>query len=113
MNLFKNFNQPKPAAPSEEFFIKQAENELIILTEDLKKKNWSEVCESLRHTELNSPSVTQKMSAKAQEKFRSLIDETQQTLESERASLDEHLTNGIQEALDHIKAGFNEISEKL
>ena len=100
MELFKNkFEQP---SVDEGVFIERAENEVDILAEDLKNRNWTEVWSNLCHTELNSPSITAKMSPEAQEKFKSLIIETKEIFTAEKENVDKDLVDSIQGALDKI-----------
>ena len=104
MGLFGNkFEQP---SIDEGALIERAESGVDILAEDLKNRNWTEVWDSLCHTELNSPSITAKMSPEAQEKFKSLIAETKEVFTAEKENVDKDLVNDIQGALDKI-------SEKL
>jgi vacuolar-type H+-ATPase subunit H len=104
MGLFGNkFEQP---STDEEVLIKRAESNVDILVEDLKDKNWTEVWDNLCHTELNSPSITAKMSPEVQEKFKNLIAETKEVFVAEKENIDKDLVDSIQEVLDRI-------SEKL
>jgi ketopantoate reductase len=104
MKLFKN--KFEHSSIDESFFIEKAEKEIDILAMDLKNKNWTEIWDDLCHTELNSASITAKMSPEAQEKFKSLIAETKEVFAAEKENVDEDLIDDIQEALDKI-------SEKL
>lgn len=110
MNLFRKFEQPNPP---ESVFIERAETAIDILASDLKKRDWTEVCDYLRHSELNIPAVTGKMSAEAQVRFKALITETGEIFMKERASVPEDLVEAIQEGLDHIQKGFEQIQEKI
>lgn len=101
MNFLRKFNQPSNE-PSESVFIQRAEAELKILAGDLKKRDWGEVSYSLRHTELNIPSITKKMSPEAQEEFNNLIAEVSKAFAEERNTIDPHLATAIQEGLDYI-----------
>jgi hypothetical protein len=104
MGLFGNkFEQP---SADEGALIKRAESSVDILAEDLKNKNWTEVWDSLSHSELNSPSITAKMSPEAQKKFKSLIAETKEVFATKKENVDKDLVDSIQGALDKI-------SEKL
>lgn len=104
MGLFGNkFEQ---SSTDEGALIKRAESGIDILAEDLKNKNWTGVWDNLCHTELNSSSITAKMSPEAKEKFNSLITETKEIFTAEKENVDKDLVDSIQEALDKI-------SEKL
>ncbi len=104
MGLFGNkFEQP---SVDENALIKRAEKELDILSSDLKKKDWTEIWNSLCHSELNSASITKKMSPEAQEKFKSLIAETKEIFAAEKENVDKDLVDSIQEALDKISEKF-------
>lgn len=104
MGLFGNkFEQP---SNDETALIERAESGVDILASDLKNKNWTEVWDSLAHSELNSSSITSKMSFEAQEKFKNLIAETKEVFATEKEDIAEDLVESIQEALDKI-------SEKL
>jgi uncharacterized protein (DUF2461 family) len=76
------------------------------LAEDLKNRNWTEVWNSLDSTELNSPSIIEKMSSEAQEKFKSLITETRKVFEAEKVNIEQDLVDSLDQVL-------NKISQKL
>jgi F0F1-type ATP synthase membrane subunit b/b' len=99
-------NQFEKPSTDENALVKRAESNLDILAEDLKNSNWTEVLDSLKHSELNSPSITEKMSSEAQERFKSLIAETKEFFEAQKENIDKDLVDSIEQTL-------NEISEKL
>ena len=110
MGLFGNkFEQ---SSADEGALIKRAESEIGILSAELEKKDWTEVWDSLCHTELNSPSITAKMSPEAIEKFKNVIVKAKEVFEAEKENVgkdslpDKDLVNDIRQALDKI-------SEKL
>jgi len=104
MGLFGNkFEKP---SINEDDLIKRAESEVNILAEDLKNENWTEIWNSLCHSELNSSSIVTKMSPESQEKFKNVIEETKGVFNVKKENIDKDLVVDIQKALDQI-------SEKL
>lgn len=104
MGLFeKKFQQP---IADESVFIERAESNVDVLAGDLEKKNWTEIWDSLCHSELNDPLITAKMSPEYQEKFKSLIAETREVFNAERESVNKDLVEDIEKALDKISEKF-------
>lgn len=94
------------ASFTDQDLVRRAETEIEILAGELKNKNWTEVWNSLCHSELNSPSITAKMSPEAKEKFKNLIVETKEVFATEKESVDKDLVDPIQRALDRISEKF-------
>ncbi len=104
MRLFENnFQQP---IADESVFIERAESNVDVLAGDLEKKNWTEIWDSLCHSELNDPVITAKMSPEYQEKFKSLIAETREVFNAEREGVNKDLVEDIEKALDKISEKF-------
>lgn len=98
MKLFGNKSE-KPAFTDQDL-IRRAETEIEILDGELKSKNWVEVWDSLH--QLNTPSITIKMSPEAKEKLKIVITETKEVFAAEKENVAKDLVDDIQKNLDKI-----------
>lgn len=88
--------------------IKKAEANVDILENDLRSKNWTEIWETLCHSELADANLVGCMSTELREKFRQVIVELKQVFQSEKRYLrnrfcpDKGLVGPIEEALSKL-----------
>lgn len=94
--------KPGNSPIDEKSFIARAENEIKILSGEIKDRNWKEIWNSLCKSELTSSAITRKMSLESQETFKNLIKEVQEVFASEKESIEKELANLIQDTLDNI-----------
>jgi hypothetical protein len=106
MGLFGNGFEKAPI--DEKMKIERAEENVDILESDLKVKDWTEVWDTLCHTELAGASIVEKMSAEAKEKFKEVIVELKQVFAAEKDQLsqesspDKDLVGDIENALNKL-----------
>ena len=104
MGIFGNkFEQP---SVDEGALVKRAEAEVNVLASDLKRRNWTEIWDSLSHTEINSSSIVSKMSPEAQESLKQVINEVKEVFAAEKESVEKDLVDDIQKSLDKISENF-------